>query len=194
MASPSWIAANVHERNASLMVPVSNVPVERVEPGDSLWPELFAHLDRVEQRRHAFAEDGTLRPDSHFLAVVLDDHVVGNIGLNMQELVVPATSTSAGYDLTLRDPGGAPLRELYVQSFAVEPEHRRRGYGRALQLAALDLARELGCYQMRSWSSVDRPENYALKLSLGFAAHPATHRSATTGLEYSGVYFIRKLR
>jgi GNAT superfamily N-acetyltransferase len=171
-----------------------NIPIERVTPDAPLWPELLNHLNRVEQRRHAFAEDGALRPDSHFLAIVLDGRVVGNIGLNVQPMVVPATSTSAGYDLTLRDGGGGPLRELYVQSFAVEPEHRRRGYGRALQLAALELARELGCYQLRSWSSVDKPENYALKLSLGFSAHPATHHSTTTGFDYSGVYFIRTVR
>lgn len=168
-----------------------SIPIEHIRPDSPRWPELLAHLDRVEQRRHAFADDGSMRPDSHFLAVVIDGRVVGNIGVNRQELDVPATSTSAGHDLTLRNAAGGPLRELYVQSFAVEPKHRRRGYGRALQLAALELARELGCYQLRSWSAVDRPENYALKLSLGFAAHPAIHHSATTGLDYSGVYFIR---
>ena len=47
-----------------------------------------------------------------------------------------------------------------MQTFAVEPDFRRQGHGRALQLAALDMSARLGCYQMRSWSTVDKQANY----------------------------------
>lgn len=170
-----------------------SLPIVAITPHGALWPELLAHLERVEQSRYAFTPEGSLPPDTYFLAVVIAGDVVGNIGVTMQDLVVPGSSTSAGLDHTLRKLDGAPLCELYVQTFAVEPEHRRLGYGRVLQLAALELARELGCHQLRSWSTVDRFENYALKLSLGFAVHPAIHHSSSTGLDYSGVYFVKSV-
>jgi GNAT superfamily N-acetyltransferase len=168
--------------------------VERVAPNDPLWTELLAHLDRVDQRRHAFGPDGAPHDGSHFLVVRAAERIVGNIGLQEKLLSAPETPTSAGVDLIMRDAGGRPLRELYVQSFAVELDFRRRGFGRTLQLAALALASELGCHQLRSWSTVDKIENYALKLSLGFAADPAVYHSETTGQDYSGVYFVKAVR
>jgi hypothetical protein len=45
---------------------------------------------------------------------------------------------------------------------------------------------------MRSWSSLDKPENYQLKLSLGFALHPSTH-DAAAGYPVSGVYFVKRV-
>jgi GNAT superfamily N-acetyltransferase len=164
--------------------------IEALTPEHPRWPVLLAHLERVEQTRHAF-DDGRIKPGSHFLGVVLGDTVVGNISIQVQEIVIPATPFSGGVETRLRGPDGEPLRETYVQTFAVESEHRRRGYGRALQLAALALTRALGCHQMRSWSTFDRTENYALKLSLGFAAHPAIYHSTATGKDYSGVYFVK---
>jgi hypothetical protein len=59
-----------------------------------------------------------------------------------------------------------------------------------LQLAALEKTRELGCFQMRSWSSLDKPANYQLKLSLGFGFHPEVQDTAS-GLKVSGGYFVR---
>ena len=45
---------------------------------------------------------------------------------------------------------------------------------------------------MRSWSSLDKPANYALKLSLGFAMHPSVH-DAASGYQVSGVYFVKRV-
>lgn len=52
---------------------------------------------------------------------------------------------------------------------------------------ALELTCALGACQMRSWSSLDKTANYALKLSLGFAAHPAVQTAGLTGEPISGV-------
>ena len=140
--------------------------------------------------RWVLDDDAQPHPDHYFLAALADDRIVGNLTIRVQNLVVPGTAWSAGRDHTLTDPDGFPLRETFVATFAVDEAHRRRGYGRALQLAALDLTRDLGCYQLRSWSSLDKPANYALKLSLGFAIHPAI-QEAHTGQQISGVYFVR---
>ena len=103
---------------------------------------------------------------------------------------MPATEWSGGEARSLTFGDGEPLYEMFVQTFAVEAAFRRRGHGRALQQAALALTAERGCHQMRSWSSLDKPEKYALKLALGFAVHPAISE-AGNGQQISGVYFIK---
>ena len=47
---------------------------------------------------------------------------------------------------------GETLIEGKVISFGVVPEYRNQGIGRALQEKAVELAREEGCYQLRSRS------------------------------------------
>jgi GNAT superfamily N-acetyltransferase len=81
--------------------------------------------------------------------------------------------------------GGKALLESYVDAFGVLPAIRRSGIGRALQDRAIQLARELGCYQIRSRSPTAAQENYALKLKMGYAIHPSN--------ENDSYYFILKL-
>ncbi|MBN1964407.1 MAG: GNAT family N-acetyltransferase [Anaerolineae bacterium] len=164
--------------------------VERFTADDAGWPAYVAHLRRIEQARWVVTEGGQPLDDLYFLGVVIDDEVVGNISLKRQSIIIPATEWTGGQDTPLNGPDGEPLQELFVQTFAVEAAYRRHGYGRALQLAALVLTRELGCHQLRSWSSLDKPANYALKLSLGFAVHPAISPTSA-GYDVSGVYFIK---
>ena len=118
------------------------------------------------------------------------DQVIGHISVRVQNLVIPPIEWNAGQEHVLRRSGGDPLRETFVNTFAVDETHRRQGYGRALQIAALNLTREQGCYQMRSWSSLDKTANYALKISLGFAVLPAVYR-ADSGQQISGAYFVK---
>jgi hypothetical protein len=61
-----------------------------------------------------------------------------------------------------------------------------------LQEAALDFAKESSCIQMRSWSSLDKPANYQLKISLGFAFHPEVQQTPS-GLRVSGGYFVKRV-
>jgi GNAT superfamily N-acetyltransferase len=51
-----------------------------------------------------------------------------------------------------------PLLEGYVEAFGVDPQHRRRGIGTALQHHAAQRCRTAGCYQMRSRSPVTSAE------------------------------------
>ena len=68
---------------------------------------------------------------------------------------------------------GRPAVEAKSVAFAIRPEWRRRGIGRRLQEAAIEWARELTCYQLRSRSPYRCRENHSLKLSMGFAVQPA---------------------
>lgn len=157
----------------------------------SLWPALLFHLERTGDARWVLDGDA-LKPEVHCIGAVVGEEVVGHISLHLRDIVIPATEWSGDEEGYLTNGGDERLQETFVNSFAVEEEYRRRGYGRELQLAGLELTRELGAMQMRSWCSLDKPEAYALKLSLGFAAHPAIYE-AWNGMLVSGVYFVKRV-
>ena len=164
----------------------------RVDPDHALWERYAAHLHRVNQAWMLLGEGDLPTAPFLCLAAVDDGAVVGNLALREQVVTMPPTEWSGGVERPLCDAAGTPVRETFVQSFCVEAPHRRRGIGRALQEAAVAWTRERGCAQMRSWSSLDRPENHALKLSMGFAMHPSTH-DAAGGFQVSGVYFVKRV-
>jgi len=122
----------------------------------------------------------------------LEGQVVADLTLIKRPIEIPPSEWAGERDRILRDASGQPLYETFVQTFRVNEEHRRKGYGRALQLEALRLTKELGCIQMRSWSSLDKPANYALKLSLGFGFHPEIQETSS-GLKVSGGYYVKRV-
>lgn len=135
---------------------------------------------------------GEPKENCFYLGVMMNGVVVGHISIRKQAMVVPSSILNGHCETMLKTPDGNGLHEAFVMSFGVEVVQRRLGYGRALQEAALAKARALGCYQMRSWSSADRAENYALKLSMGFAALPALY-PVPGGQPISGVYFVKRI-
>ncbi len=162
----------------------------RVLTTDHHWLAVVAHLRRVEMGRWVLDDHDSALPDVHFIAAINDKQVIGHIALKRQPIIIPSTEWAGGKETTLTLQDGKVLFEAFVQTFAVEEVYRRHGYGRELQLAALELTSDLSCYQMRSWSSLDKNANYALKLSLGFAFHPA-RSEASDGLQISGGYFVK---
>lgn len=157
---------------------------------DAQWIAYLDHLRRVKMFSSAL-KDGQPKTDCTYLGVTVGENVVGHIAIRRQALIIPASDLTSGDELPLMW-DGVPLYEAFVQSFAVEEDYQRRGYGRALQQHAMAVAQALGCYQLRSWSSADKHANYALKLSLGFVAHPALY-PLPGGRPLSGVYFIKRL-
>jgi GNAT superfamily N-acetyltransferase len=77
---------------------------------------------------------------------------------------------------------GETLVEAKVISFGVMPENRNQGIGRKLQEQAIQLARELNCYQLRSRSRYHSKANFHLKMSLRSGIQPS--------LQDDSVYFI----
>ena len=166
------------------------MPVERIKSHHPLWESYTAHLERVEMACHVIGEDKQPKPNYFFLGMRDGGEIIGHISLRKQPIVIPATAWSGGLETLVSGPNDEQLFELFVQTFAVDKVHRRLGHGRALQFAALDLTKSLGCYQMRSWSSLDKPANFALKISLGFSVHPATYETEN-GETICGAYFVK---
>jgi GNAT superfamily N-acetyltransferase len=160
------------------------INVERFDATHTLWHSYVAHLRRASMVRWSISPEELPLENTVYLGTRANRLVIGHISVRIQPIQIP------GMDQVLRDSSGDILNELFVQTFAVEENYRRRGYGRALQQAALNLLPTLHCCQMRSWSSFDKPANYALKISLGFAVCPATYE-APNGEKISGVYFVK---
>jgi GNAT superfamily N-acetyltransferase len=101
--------------------------------------------------------------------------------------VTQVIGTDADHDPILFD--GTSVTEAKILAFGVDSTHQRQGIGRALQEAALRLARTLGCYQVRSCSGGSHAANHQLKLRMGFAVHPVVRDTDTRG-----VYFVMPLQ
>jgi len=119
---------------------------------------------------------------SHLLVATSDDVVVGFLRLVTQEI-------GADDELPPTVFAGKPLVEAKVMAFGVPASYRRQGVGWALQEAAIELARQLGCYQLRSYSSGDKEANHRLKIAMGFAMHRTVR-----GNDQQGAYFVMPLQ
>ena len=143
--------------------------INQFTPDHQHWENYVTHLERHNMARWVLSDDHQPQPDHLCLGAISGNHdVIGNLVLAVQPITFPETEWGAGHGHALTGPDGIPLRETFIATFAVDEAYRRQGYGRALQCAALDLTRELGCYQMRSWSSLDKVANFALKFPLWY--------------------------
>jgi GNAT superfamily N-acetyltransferase len=167
----------------------STLHITLFTPDNPHWPAYVAHLRRVNMAKWALV-DGNPMESLHYLGAVDGETVIGHISLRQQPITCPTTDWSAALDHAVTGPDGEALQETYVYTFAVDADHQRQGIGSGLQEAALAYTRDLGCYQMRSWSSLNHPENYALKIKLGFAMHPERF-TTDGGLTVTGVYFVK---
>lgn len=160
-------------------------------PDKPNWHAYITHLHQNGQARWVL--DQRDQPQSReiiFLGIEQDHAVGASLSLKVQPIVIPATEWAGGKETELKSLEGELLKETFVQTFFVDEAYRRQGLGEALQREALEVTRQLGCYQMRSWSSQDKDANYRLKLKLGFAAHPAVYET-DSGLKVSGLYFVK---
>ncbi len=165
--------------------------VLRVDSEHPLWQSLVNHLSSTGDKRWVLTENGLPANENLvFLGGLIDDQIVGNLTLKKQPIIIPASEWAGDRDLQLRDTEGEPVYEMFVQTFSVEEAYQRKGIGRSLQEEGLRQTKLLDCYQMRSWSSLDKSSNYQLKLGLGFGFHPAIFET-DSGLKVSGGYFIR---
>ncbi len=84
-----------------------------------------------------------------------------------------------------------PTREAFINVIEVVADRRRNGIGRHLVEFASEKVRAEGGYQIRAWSSDDRPAAHALWHTMGFAICPAT--VYPKGQEIEGCYVARVL-
>ncbi len=157
------------------------ITIAEWDQGHGCWPELMRIVAELGQSAWVtFAAD--FHHGSHLLVATHEQATAGLLRFVVQEIGADEGRPAVTF-------GGRPLTEAKVLAFGVVPACRRRGIGRALQLAAIDHATRLGCYQPRSRSSGHNTANHQLKLSLGFGVHRVVRGDDTTG-----VYFVMPLR
>ncbi len=165
-------------------------PAVRIERWERSHPDfalLAALFDSAPDEGSQLYRDFEWEERVVFLVAVMEDaNRPRPVGL-LKLVVHPIGADMGRYGPVLL--GEEVLREGKVMEFVVHSESRRRGIGRALQERAVEEARALGCYQLRSHSGGDRAENHQLKLSMGFAIDPVV-RGEDTG----GPYFLLPLR
>lgn len=119
--------------------------------------------------------------DKHAVGYFVDTELSGVIGICKQ--VLGAEQGTPEIKI-----GNEPLSEAKVIAFAVRQESRNNGIGKELQLKAMELAKDLGCYQLASYSTFDKAENYRVKRTLGFSIQPEVQKDGTMGC-----YFLKTL-
>lgn len=181
----------ISDRISTTLAKGYDMQVIRLEPHFQGWQMLISHLKNSGDARWVVNDAGQpLEPSLVFLAAKLDQQIVGSLTLKKQPLIIPPSEWAGKRDRSLRDADGDLVYELFVQTFRVEEGYRRRGIGRTLQAAGLKTAKQQACYQVRSWSSLDKKENFLLKLSMGFGFHPEIQHTAS-GFKVSGGYFVK---
>ncbi len=163
---------------------MSSFVIEEWTPEHPNWCDLENYAYQHDQVHGVIDEHG-LTPASHYLVALVD----GDVAALLMFVVQPIGPEMDCPILTDRD--GVELTEAKIRAFHVDTPYRNRGIGTALQRSALTMARDLGCFQVRSRSATARDANYAIKIKLGYACHPAI-RTLPSGDE-TGVYWVKRV-
>lgn len=163
-----------------------NFQIDCWTPEHHRWSELWHYIIKHEPFPAEFTDKQTAK--RFFCSVALTSQNK-NIGYHICRIqpIGPEMDVSE-----LKDKSGNVLFEAKVRALHVEESWRNQGIGTKLQEMTLKKAAELGCFQVRSRSSLDRVENYAIKIKLGFACHPA-YRTFRDGTTEAGVYWVKRV-
>ena len=119
--------------------------------------------------RHVCLENG-------FTFLALDDgRPVGLLAIRRRQLPEPVPETYDGF----------------VNIIKVAAPYRRRGIAKRLVEMTIDRCRQLGLYQVRGWSSVDKLEAIPMWRALGFTLCPGIEVHGDQ--EIKGYLFAHKL-
>ena len=150
--------------------------IVEVEQGHKIWNELLEVAPSIDE---PIVRQLDLNLDwaksNHILVALSDDQPVGVLRFVVQRLGEDEERPPIVFK-------GETLIEGKVISFGVVPKYRNQGIGRALQERAVELAREKGCYQLRSRSWYQSQANFHLKMSMGSGIQPS--------LQDDSVYFV----
>ncbi len=147
------------------------------------WREFIACLEEVAPEQTPFVFGEYYRAYQPYLLVALQrNEIVGFLRFAVQPIGLEAKCPALSLD-------NVQLTEAKIHAFAVHPNARGQGIGTALQRQTIRRAKEIGCYQVASYSSYGCEANHHIKLSLGFAAQSEVH-----GDNKQGVYFLMPLQ
>ena len=157
--------------------------IEEWDEAHPRWQEFVKCLETTAPDQTPFVLGKHYQGYPSYLFVALQfDQVVGFLRFAVQPIGPEAKCPPLYLD-------GVQLSEAKIHAFAVREDSRGQGIGTELQRQAIRRARELGCFQVASYSSYGRDANYHIKLSLGFGVQPEVH-----GDNEQGVYFIMPLQ
>lgn len=143
----------------------SRFSIEELTPEHSDWQEFLALVNEINQSDWAF-NPYFAQFSRYFLAAKLNGTIVGFLMFVVWE-IGPHDRDHPPIQIH-----GKTLKETKILAFGVKDGYRRQGIGTALQAYTIKQARMFGCYQVRSVSGENYPENHQLKLSMGFAVEP----------------------
>jgi GNAT superfamily N-acetyltransferase len=156
--------------------------VERWTSEHPRWAELMSLPDVEDLHLEAKVEDWHL---GIYSLVALEDGEIAGV-LRFWTQVIGIDEDRPPFIVE-----GEPAVEAKVVTLHVLDRSRGSGIGRRLQLAAVEWARELGCYQVRSRSGYAAEGNHRLKASLGFGISPGRDRPDG---EEGTAFFVLPLR
>jgi GNAT superfamily N-acetyltransferase len=139
--------------------------IAEVTPDHPDWQEFVALVKEVNQEGWAF-NPYFEQFSRYFLAAKQDGIIVGFLMFVVWD-IGPHDRDHPPIEMY-----GKTLKEAKILAFGVKEGYQRQGIGTALQAYTLKQARLFDCYQVRSVSGENHPENHLLKLSMGFAVEP----------------------
>ncbi len=139
--------------------------IQELTSHHSDWQEFIALVKELNQ------EDWAFNPyfeqfSRYFLAAKQDNTIVGFLMFVVWD-IGPHDRDHPSIAMH-----GKTLKEAKILAFGVKEGYRRQGIGRALQEYTIKQAKLFDCYQVRSVSGENHPENHHLKLAMGFAVEP----------------------
>ena len=143
----------------------SHFSIEELTPNHPDWQEFVALVNDLNQEGWAF--NPYFEPFSrYFLGARQDGTIVGFLMFVVWD-IGPHDRDHPPIQIH-----GKTLKEAKILAFGVKEGYRRQGIGTALQEYTIKQAKLLDCYQVRSVSGENHPENHLLKLAMGFAVEP----------------------
>ena len=139
--------------------------IEELTPDHPDWQEFVALVKNLNQEGWAF-NPYFERFSRYFLAAKQEGTIVGFLMFVVWD-IGPHDRDHPPLQIQ-----GKTLREAKILAFGVKKEYQRQGIGTALQEYTIRQAKLYDCYQVRSVSGENHPENHHLKLSMGFAVEP----------------------
>ena len=139
--------------------------IEELTPDHPDWQEFVALINEINQADWAF-NPYFEQFSRYFLAAKQDEIIVGFLMFVVWD-IGPHDRDHPPIQMY-----GKTLKEAKILAFGVKDRYRRQGIGTALQAYTIKQAKMFGCYQVRSVSGENYPENHHLKLAMGFAVEP----------------------